>query len=51
MNGCQYDRPQFSLPAAPSHVTDIRWDFAFLSVEDFVDKYSEQLYVQMSEQK
>lgn len=38
MNGCQYLRPTFTLPAS-TKTSDVRWDFATLSRKEFVKKY------------
>ena len=38
MNGMQYMRPKFTLPASNS-ASDVRWDFSTLSKADFVAKH------------
>jgi hypothetical protein len=38
MNGCQYMRPSFTLPAS-ANASQIRWDFGTLSEKEFVEKY------------
>lgn len=38
MNGCQYLRPTFTLPAS-NKTSDIQWDLSFLSKNDFIKKY------------
>lgn len=48
MNGCQYMYPRFTLPAAGPSVKQIRWDFAFLSREEFEEKYGQEKYAELS---
>lgn len=38
MNGCQYMRPTFTLPAS-TKTSDIKWDLSFLSKSEFTKKY------------
>lgn len=38
MDGCQYHKPKFTLPAS-QHTTQAQWDLAFLSKEEFKTKY------------
>lgn len=38
MNGCQYLRKTFTLPASNS-ASDVRWDFSTLNEAEFVAKY------------
>lgn len=41
MNGCQYMRPSFTLPAS-AHTSQEKWDLIFLSKEEFIAKYDMQ---------
>lgn len=38
MNGCQYMRPTFTLPAS-TKTSDIKWDLSFLTPLKFQAKY------------
>lgn len=38
MNGMQYMRPKFTLPASVK-TSEMKWDLAFLTKEEFMAKY------------
>lgn len=38
MNGCQYLRPTFTLPAS-ANTSNIQWDLSFLTEKEFSKKY------------
>lgn len=48
MNGCQYLKPSFTLPAS-NNTSAIQWDFAFLTKKEFVAKWGEMLYADMKD--
>jgi hypothetical protein len=37
--GMQYLQPKFTLPAGSEKISQVRWDLAFLSKDDFCIKY------------
>lgn len=41
-----YQQPTFTLPSAPNHVSEKKWDFSILNKEEFIEKYdlTEQEY-------
>lgn len=39
MNGMQYMRPKFTLPAS-NKTSEMKWDLAFMTKEDFMKKYN-----------
>jgi hypothetical protein len=39
MNGCQYLKPSFTLPAS-NNVSALNWDAAFLTKEEFLAKHT-----------
>lgn len=45
MNGCQYMRPTFTLPAS-TKTSDAQWDLSFMKKYDFIKKYdiTEKIY-------
>ena len=47
MNGMQYMRPKFTLPASEK-TSQERWDFAMLSREEFEEKYGQKRYQELS---
>lgn len=49
MNGTQYMYPRFTLPASGPNLKQVRWDFAFLSREEFEEKYGEEKYIELSQ--
>jgi hypothetical protein len=48
MNGMQYMRPKFTLPASEK-MSEVKWDYAFLTKEEFIAKWGEMLYQDFSE--
>jgi hypothetical protein len=40
MDGMQYIKPSFSAPAGPVKITQVQWDYAFLTEEAFAKKYN-----------
>lgn len=51
MNGMQYLKPSFTLPTSSGRSTsEIKWDLAFLSAEEFSKKYgiSVETYSELS---
>lgn len=48
MNGTQFMRPSFTLPAS-NNTSQVEWDYAFLSKEDFIAKWGKMLYKDLSE--
>jgi hypothetical protein len=43
MNGCQYAQKRFSAPAS-WHTSQVTWDYAFLTKQEFITKWGEKLY-------
>jgi hypothetical protein len=43
MNGCQYMLPKFSCPAS-SNTSELKWDYAFLTKEEFIAKWGKTPY-------
>lgn len=48
MNGMQYMRPKFTLPASDK-TSDVKWDLAFLTKEEFIAKHGEEVYKAQTE--
>lgn len=46
MNGCQYGQKRFTLPAGAGE--QIKWDLAFLSKKEFIAKYGEAKYAELT---
>ncbi len=47
MNGMQYCRPKFTLPAS-ERTSQERWDFAMLSREEFEERYGQEKWTELS---
>ena len=47
MNGMRYMLPKFSCPAS-TNTSELKWDYAFLSKEDFVKKYGQKMFDKLS---
>jgi hypothetical protein len=43
MNGCSYVLPKFTLPAS-NNASQIKWDLAFLTKEEFIAKHGPRAY-------
>lgn len=50
MNGCQYTQRTFTLPAGSAQISQMKWDLAFMSRKEFIEKYdmSARMYEEMT---
>jgi hypothetical protein len=42
--GMLYTLNSFTLPSAPSGVSDIKWDYSTMTRAEFIEKYGEDKY-------
>jgi hypothetical protein len=47
MDGMQYQKPTFTLPAS-NNASQKQWDFAFLTREEFEEKYGQEEYTKIT---
>ena len=50
MNGCQYLRPTFTLPAGAAGTSQTNWDYSLLTKQEFITKYGEAMWKKLSRQ-
>jgi hypothetical protein len=44
MDGTQYNKPKFTLPAGDAKIDQKQWDLAFLTKAEFIEKHGEEEY-------